>query len=89
MKALDHPQPFLKDREKSDNFLELHLEALKASHQQQLEQIKLQHQASLESRTLQNSLIFTNSDSTLKANGAQGNPHSDEGKTKSKESIYL
>ncbi|XP_060788795.1 protein FAM161B [Neoarius graeffei] len=89
MRASENLQSFLEDREKSDILLELHLEALKASHQQQLEQIKLQHQAGLESRTLQNSLLSINSDAPLKANRPQGTLSRDEGNSKSRGSIYL
>ncbi|MCI4382667.1 hypothetical protein PGIGA_G00017620 [Pangasianodon gigas] len=89
MRASENLQSFLEDREKSDILLELHLEALKTSHRQQLQQIKLQHQASLESRTLQNSLLSTNSNTPLKTNRPQGNLHSDEGNTKSRGSTYL
>lgn len=89
MKASKNLQSLLKDMEKSDILVERHLEALKASHRQQLEQIKLQHQAGLENRTLQNSLISTNSDAPLKANRAQDSPHSNEHNTNSRGSIYL
>ncbi|XP_053538749.1 protein FAM161B isoform X1 [Ictalurus punctatus] len=88
MRASENLQSFLEDRDKSDILLE-HLEALKASHRQQLEQIKLQHQAGLESRTLQNSLLYTNFNTPLKTNRPQGNLHSDEGNTKSRGSIYI
>lgn len=88
MRATESLKSFLEDREKSDILLEQHLEALKASHRQQLQQINLQHQASLESRTLQNSLLTSNSDAPLKANRPEGNIQSDEGSTKSRGSIY-
>ncbi|GAA6096547.1 protein FAM161B isoform X1 [Tachysurus ichikawai] len=84
MRSSENMQSFLEDMEKSDIFLELHLEALKASHRQQLQRIKLQHQAGLESRTLQNSLLSSISDAPLKANKQQGNLHSVEFNTKSK-----
>ncbi|XP_027028272.2 protein FAM161B isoform X2 [Tachysurus fulvidraco] len=84
MRSSENMQSFLEDMEKSDIFLELHLEALKASHRQQLQRIKLQHQAGLESRTLQNSLLSSISDAPLKANKQKGNLHNVEGNTKSK-----
>lgn len=89
MRSSENLQSYLEGMEKSDTLLELHLEALKASHRQQLEQIKLEHQAGLESRSLQNSLIATYSDAPKKVNRAQGNLHGGEGNTKSKERIYL
>ncbi|XP_060735324.1 protein FAM161B [Tachysurus vachellii] len=84
MRSSEKMQSFREDMENTDMFLELHLEALKASHRQQLQRIKLQHQAGLESRTLQNSLLSSISDTPLKANKQQGNLHSVEGNTKSK-----
>lgn len=88
MRTTESLQSFLENKEKSDILLEQHLEALKASNQQQLDQIKLQHQVGLERRTLQNSLISTNSDAPLKVNRAQRNLHSDEDSGKSRGSIY-
>ncbi|KAI5102332.1 protein FAM161B isoform X1, partial [Silurus meridionalis] len=89
MSASEGLQSFLEDREKSNILLELHLEALKASHQQQLQQIKLQHKACLESRTVQNSLLSTNSNAPKTTNNLQQNLHKDGANIKSRESIYL
>ncbi|KAF7704389.1 hypothetical protein HF521_021461 [Silurus meridionalis] len=89
MSASEGLQSFLEDREKSNILLELHLEALKASHQQQLQQIKLQHKAGLESRTVQNSLLSTNSNAPKTTNNLQQNLHKDGANIKSRESIYL
>ncbi|XP_072546519.1 protein FAM161B isoform X2 [Salminus brasiliensis] len=83
MRISENLHSFLDDKERSEIFLEQHLEALKATQRQQLQEIELQHQASLESRILQNSLLAASTDSPLKNNGPKENG------SKNRESVHM
>lgn len=61
----------IEDRKKTEQSMELHLEALKAKRKQQVENLELQHQTGLEKRVLQNSLLTTSTEWMLKTNIVQ------------------